>query len=32
LPLGPIPHYPSPAVAGGSLYVAGLGVVYAVSV
>ena len=32
LPLGPIPHYPSPAAAGGSLYVAGLGVVYAVSV
>jgi hypothetical protein len=31
IPLGPIPHYPSPAAAGGSLYIAGLGVVYAVS-
>jgi outer membrane protein assembly factor BamB len=32
LALGLIPHYPSPAAAGGSLYVSGLGVVYAVSV
>ena len=32
LPLGTVPHYPSPAAAGGSLYVAGLGSVYAVSV
>jgi outer membrane protein assembly factor BamB len=32
LALGPIPHYPSPAAAGGSLYIAGLGSVYAVTV
>jgi outer membrane protein assembly factor BamB len=29
--LGPIPHYASPAAAGGNLYVAGLGSLYAVS-
>ncbi|HEV3123528.1 MAG TPA: PQQ-binding-like beta-propeller repeat protein [Candidatus Dormibacteraeota bacterium] len=31
LHLGGIPHYPSPAAAGGHLYIAGLGSVYAVS-
>ena len=30
--LGGVPHYPSPAAVGGSLYVAGLGSVYAVNV
>ncbi|HEY6379847.1 MAG TPA: hypothetical protein VI316_11780, partial [Candidatus Dormibacteraeota bacterium] len=30
--LGPTPHFPTPAVARGSLYVAGRGAVYAVSV
>ena len=30
--LGPIPHFASPAAAGGSIYVSGLGGVYAVSV
>jgi outer membrane protein assembly factor BamB len=32
IPLGPIPHFASPAAAGGSLYVSGLGGVYAISV
>lgn len=32
IPLGAVPHFPSPAAAGGSLFVAGLGTVYAVSV
>jgi outer membrane protein assembly factor BamB len=32
LRLGPIPHFASPAAAGGSLYVSGLGGVYAISV
>jgi polyvinyl alcohol dehydrogenase (cytochrome) len=31
IPLGPIPHFASPAAAGGSLYVSGLGGVYAIS-
>jgi hypothetical protein len=30
--LGPVPHYPSPAAAGGGLYVSGQGAVYALSV
>lgn len=30
--LGPVPHFPSPAAAGGNLYVAGRGAVYAVSI
>jgi outer membrane protein assembly factor BamB len=30
LPLGPIPHFPSPAAAGGALYIAGQGAVYAI--
>ena len=30
--LGPVPHYPSPAAGGGSLYVSGEGLVYALSV
>ena len=32
VPLGPTPHFPSPAVSRGSMYVAGRGSVYAVSV